>query len=144
MYCCGVSPITKIPSIPSTNLIQNAPELAREGGNFFLPSGNQIGRNQPWTYRSERSFVKRGRNSNSVGCIFSRASSTVKNAARSISGNSLVLPERGGHSISKVLLRSMAGSPSPSKAQAVPFFPLLCLTLPKERNGGTGCSPVSS
>jgi hypothetical protein len=42
--------------------------------------------------------------------IFRRASATPNQAARSISGKVRRRPERGGHSISKVLLRMSAGS----------------------------------
>src|SRR6185369_2544756 len=144
MYCCAVSLIAGDPPLPFENLSRTVPEHTLADRDVFFQTATKLADTDPRAYCPERSSVRRGRNSNSVGCIFSRASSTEKNAARSISGNSRVLPERGGHSISKVLLRRTAGSQSPSKAQAVTFFPLLCLTLPKGRNGDTGCSPVSS
>ena len=50
--------------------------------------------------------------------IFRRASAIANQAARSISGKVRLRPERGGHSISKVLLRMSAGSQSPSMAHA--------------------------
>ena len=48
----------------------------------------------------------------------SRAASRVNQAARSTSGNSACLPERGGHSIVNVLLAMAAASQSCSTAQA--------------------------
>gem|GEM_PF-6979866 len=50
--------------------------------------------------------------------IFHRAIETSKNAALSISGNSICRPDRGGHSMVNVLLTQRAGSHSPSKAHA--------------------------
>jgi len=47
--------------------------------------------------------------------IFRRASATPNQAARSISGKVRRRPERGGHSISKVLLRMSAGSQDRSR-----------------------------
>ena len=52
-----------------------------------------------------------------------RASTGSNQATRSISGNAVVRPERGGHSISKVLERAAAGSTSPSIAQAWTTLP---------------------
>src|SRR5438876_8329078 len=54
--------------------------------------------------------------------------SSVKNSARSISGNSLSLPERGGHSISNRFdLTSNGSGKSPSNAQACTILPPFCL-----------------
>src|SRR4051812_29539604 len=55
------------------------------------------------------------------------ASAGANHAARSASGNSARLPDRGGHSISNVLLRKFRRSKSPSAAQAVITLPPDCL-----------------
>jgi hypothetical protein len=55
--------------------------------------------------------------------IFRRASAIPNQAARSISGKVRLRPERGGHSISKVLLWMSAGSQSPSMAHARTTLP---------------------
>src|SRR5207249_11172866 len=66
-----------------------------------------------------------------AGLILRRAISTGKNSPRSTSGNSRLPPERGGHSIEKVLLRRTApAGQSPSKAQASTVFPPVWRTEP--------------
>src|SRR5690606_9730288 len=83
--------------------------------------------------RSESSFSSTSRKAACAGWIFTRAISRSKNPARSTSGKLCFRPERGGHSISKRLLRSAAGSQSPSNAQACTLFPLFSRTLPSGR-----------
>ena len=53
-----------------------------------------------------------------AGTMASRAAGRSNQAARSTSGNSVCLPERGGHSSANVLLTTAAGSQSCSTAQA--------------------------
>src|SRR5207248_8442138 len=65
--------------------------------------------------------------------------------ARSISGNSVSLPEPRGHSRANVLLRTLAASKSLSIAHATIRLPLGCLTSPSSRIRPAGGSlPVSS
>ena len=76
--------------------------------------------------------------------ILACACSSVNHAARSTSGNDCVRPECFGHSISNMLLRTSAGSISPSAANACTVFARDCTT------GGSGvrtlvsAMPVSS
>src|SRR5579859_7082306 len=63
---------------------------------------------------------------------------------RSISGISSNLPERGGHSILHLLLTSLAGSQSPSTAQALTIFPPDCFTAPKSSSFPCAINAVSS
>ena len=76
--------------------------------------------------------------------IFRRASALPNQAARSISGKVPRRPERGGHSISKVLLRMSAGSQSPSMAHARTTLPPGCRASPSGRKSPSGSYPVSS
>src|SRR6185369_13239834 len=76
--------------------------------------------------------------------ILRRASSSESHSMRSISGKSCLRPDRGGHSISKVLELSRAGSQSPVKAQAKMRFPLFWTISPSGRKGGVTAKPVSS
>jgi hypothetical protein len=62
----------------------------------------------------------------------------------STSGISIRLSERGGHSITKVLLTSLVGSESPSKAHAMTTFPLLWRTEPISTKVPDARNPVSS
>src|SRR6201994_3377981 len=64
-------------------------------------------------YQSLITTTKRSKSGNSAGSIFRRAVERSKNSARSISGNSCLRPDFGGHSSSKVLLRIWVGSQSP-------------------------------
>src|SRR6185312_15152916 len=59
----------------------------------------------------------RSRNGTCAAFSRVRASSMPNHSTRSISGNTAIRPDRGGHSISKVLLTAVAGSRSPSTAQ---------------------------
>ena len=71
--------------------------------------------------------------------------STPNQPALSISGNSAVRPERGGHSIVNVLLRTAAASISPWAAQALTILPPFWRTLPSSISSLTGsAAPVSS
>jgi hypothetical protein len=75
--------------------------------------------------------------SSSARCLFvihSSASSSSNHPALSISGNSRTLPERGGHSIEKVLLLIATGSQWPSTAQAWTHLPPDCFTGLSGRN----------
>ncbi len=70
--------------------------------------------------------------------------SIPNHAARSTSGNSRVFPDRGGHSIEKVLLRNPDGSKSAWIAQANTVLPPGCLSGCKGTNVPSGVAPVSS
>src|ERR1700693_3700701 len=83
-------------------------------------------------------FFSLGRNSNSAGCILSLAASSVKKSARAISGNVVILPDLGGHSISNALLFRKEGSQSPANAQACTVLPPLCCTLPRDTKSPRG------
>ena len=72
----------------------------------------------PKPYMLPSAASSRSRNTACPFRIFLRASSSVNQAARSSSGNSCRRPDFGGHSISKLLLRSFAASQSSSTAQA--------------------------
>jgi hypothetical protein len=56
----------------------------------------------------------------------------------------LLLPDFGGHSISKLLHVSFSGSKSPSQANACTILPLFCFTGVKAMNGACATKPVSS
>src|SRR5579862_4080611 len=86
----------------------------------------------------------RSRNVRCPGSKRDLASSTVYQHPRSTSGTSICRPERGGHSIKQVLLRSLSGSQSPSNAQAVTIFPLGCFKSPSSMKRSPGTKPVSS
>src|SRR6058998_1612525 len=74
---------------------------------------------------------KRSRNGICVGFIFWRAIASVKNSARSTSGNILCLPERGGHSSSNRFdLHSNSSGKSPSNAQPCTVLPPFCIIEP--------------
>src|SRR2546423_6682514 len=90
--------------------------------------------------------AKRSRNSICAWLIFSLAKSAGKNSARSISGKSWVLPERGGHSIANVFeRRTKSGGNSPSNAQARTVFPPFCFTVPSSiQSEDAGSNPSSS
>src|SRR5262245_50488470 len=66
--------------------------------------------------------ANRASNASTIGrCplrIFTSASDRPNQPARSVSGNSAVRPERGGHSIVKLLLLNVFRSNSPSIAKA--------------------------
>ena len=74
---------------------------------------------------------RRSRSSTCPDSIFVRANSISNHSARSTSGKLCLRPLRGGHSISKVLLVSAAGSKWPSPANAMTRFPPRCRTSPK-------------
>src|SRR5262249_40970492 len=65
---------------------------------------------------------------------------------RSTSGNRCFRPDLGGHSSSKVLLRSCAGSQSPASAHTCTCLPLGCLKVPRSCSPplSPGSNPVSS
>jgi alpha-galactosidase/6-phospho-beta-glucosidase family protein len=65
----------------------------------------------------------RSRNGTCAAFNLRRASSIPNHSTRSISGNDSIRPDRGGHSISYVLLCATAGSRSPSTAQASTRLP---------------------
>src|ERR1700761_1942878 len=69
-------------------------------------------------FLSQAMSTRRSRNALCAEWIFARAVSIVNHSARSTSGNSWILPDRGGHSIEKRLLRIDPASQSPSMAQA--------------------------
>ncbi len=60
---------------------------------------------------------------------------------RSISGKLCCFPERGGHSISNVLLEKRGRSKSASTAKAWTIFPLFCLSGVSSSNGPFATSP---
>ncbi len=76
--------------------------------------------------------------------IFSRASSSVNHSARSTSGKTCRLPLRGGHSISKLLLRMLCVSISSSAANAVTNLPPRCLISTKRGQRHGQLQPSSS
>ena len=93
-----------------------------------------------------RRFSRRSANRSSSGAcagrIRSRASSRPNHAARSTSGNSRIRPDRGGHSIVKVLDVTASASMSPSSAHAVTTLPLFWRTSPRSTSVTVG-EPVS-
>src|SRR6266446_4925169 len=100
-----------------------------------------------WIGRQLSAARKRSRKGTCAGFIFWRAISSVKNSSRSISGNSLGLPERGGHSISnKFDLGSNDSGKSPSNAQACTVLPPFCLIEPSsiQPREFSGRKPTSS
>src|SRR4051794_7089611 len=74
----------------------------------------------------------------------SRASASANHAARSTSGNSRCLPERGGHSIVNVFERIASASASPASAQAVTTLPLRWRTSPRSTSSPSGGGEPSS
>jgi len=74
----------------------------------------------------------------------SSAVSSENHSPRSTSGITILCPERGGHSISHVLLTSSAGSQSPSKAHARTTLPLFCCIDPSSKRDSEASNPVSS
>ncbi len=76
--------------------------------------------------------------------MYAKACGSGNQAPRSTSANCTKRFDRGGHSISKALLRSSVGSQSPSKAQAETCLPPACLIVPTAWNGPRGTKPVSS
>ena len=85
-----------------------------------------------------------GRKGTWPGRSFCEARATANQPARSASGNSACLPDFGGHSIVRVLLRIALGSQSPSTAHACMTLPLGCLCGVSSRNGPSTVKPVSS
>ena len=84
-----------------------------------------------WIGRQLSAARKRSRKGTCAGFIFWRAISSVKNSARSTSGNSFSLPECAGHSISnKFDLHSNDSGKSPSNAQACTILPPFCTIEP--------------
>src|SRR5213080_17737 len=79
-----------------------------------------------------------------AGRIFCRASAGENHCARSTSGKDALRPLFGGHSSSKRLETSVAGSKSPSSAQAVTILRPAWTTSPRGRNSPCGRAPVSS
>jgi hypothetical protein len=68
----------------------------------------------------------------------------AKTILRGLSEINIFLPERGGHSISQVLLTRSEGSQLPSEAQATTILPVFCFTDPSSINGSLTLNPVSS
>ena len=65
----------------------------------------------------------RSRSSTCAGLSFTRASSSVNHPARSTSGKVCIRSERGGHSVSNVLLTIASTSTSPATAHAATTLP---------------------
>ncbi len=86
----------------------------------------------------------RSRNGLRPAMILSCASGIANHSARSASGKCCFVPPRGGHSISKRLLRNAAGSKSPCRAKAVTIFPLGWRWVPSGISSPVGWPPVSS
>ena len=76
--------------------------------------------------------------------MYALARSRENHSPRSTSGISNLFPERGGHSISQVLLARSEGSQFPAKAQALTSLPLFCRTVPRSTKGGVARKPVFS
>src|SRR5262249_54361932 len=72
---------------------------------------------------SASSAARRSMNGTWPALISRRAVARPNHPARATSGNLAVLPERGGHSSSKVLLRILSGSSSPRPAHAATTLP---------------------
>jgi hypothetical protein len=72
-------------------------------------------------------------NTTCAGLIRRRAAARGNHSARSTSGKSRMVPERGGHSIVNVLLLTRAVSKSPSAAHAVTSLPAMELAEIAER-----------
>src|SRR5262249_23533862 len=79
-------------------------------------------------------WSSRSRNGACAPLIFFRAASRSNHATRSISGKVCVRPDRGGHSISNVLLTASAGSRSPSAPQARTTLPDFWRISPSSTN----------
>ena len=97
--------------------------------------------------QSNRQPASASRRSSSVrwpSMIFSRASASANQPARSTSGKEPTRLLFGGHSISKRLLFRLAGSKSPSAAKAVTVLPAFCLTSPSGVSRPSIVQPVSS
>ena len=87
----------------------------------------------------------RSRNGSWPRTILVRAVDTSNHAARSISGNSCIRPDRGGHSRVKTLLTIRSASRSPRSANAVTCLPPDCRTVPRSTSSpGGGGDPSSS
>ena len=78
-----------------------------------------------------------------AGRSLRQAESISNQPARSTSGNRCILPERGGHSSSNVLLLRPSTSNSPRAAHAWTVLPPACCTLPSEVNGDCGAGTRS-
>jgi hypothetical protein len=76
--------------------------------------------------------------------ILRRASGIAKNSPLSISGNSFICPDFGGHSRVKVLLFICDKSQFPTNAHAQTRLPDLCRISPRYINGSVGGIDVSS
>src|SRR5262249_53920637 len=110
--------------------------------NASVPRVAHVGihRAPPSSARSSRS-----RNGACAALIFLAASSRTNQPTRSISGKVCIRPERGGHSISNVLLVAASGSRSPSAPHATTCLPDFCVISPSSTNGPSGgVAPVSS
>src|SRR5262245_7245244 len=131
-------------SVPATTL-RVGDDLATESEDYA--GGDALdGREAP--VRSSSGRVRRCSitpiNSAWAGLILARAVWGSNQAQRSTSGKVSRRPEPRGHSVVIRLLRTAAGSASPSQAQAWTRLPAFCLTLPSGRNGPAGAKPVSS
>ena len=93
-----------------------------------------------------RAASSRSMNGCWVGLIRRRASSGSNHSTRSISANRSRRPERGGHSTSNSFDCAVAGSRSPSTAQAWTTLPPFWTIEPSSRSVASGSSavPVSS
>src|SRR6185437_1628928 len=99
----------------------------------------------PSPTRCPRAASSRSRNGVCAAFSRVRASSIPNHSTRSISGNTAVRPDRGGHSISNVLLTAVAGSRSPSTAQPNTTLPDFWRISPSSICGPSGTRwPVSS
>src|SRR6266545_16167 len=99
----------------------------------------------PALQRSASALSSRSISSAWAARTFSRAVGTSNHSARSTSGNSRWLPERGGHSMVKVLLVIVSASRSPGAAQALRTLPLRCRIVPSSsRSWSPSRWPVSS
>src|SRR5262245_35930487 len=90
------------------------------------------------------SAARRSRKARWAGLIFSAAGARGNQAARSISGNVLERPERGGHSSVKVLLTRAVASRSAATAKPWMSLPPACRIVPSSTNEPAIVKPVSS
>jgi hypothetical protein len=113
--------------LPATDLVR--------GGTSLFP---QKDRSTPGSSESRR------RRSRCSSRIYSSASFIKNQRPRSTSAISRRRSERGGHSISRVLLANLLGSQSPRNAHALTSLPLFCLIEPRSTKSPAASKPVSS
>ena len=107
-----------LPSLPPRALPAAAAEAATADSGRRATDDPAPARRAAAQAPADATTARSSRNRRCAGTMASRAASSVNHAARSTSGNSACLPDRGGHSIVNVLLVMAAASQSCSTAQA--------------------------